>query len=269
MHEPFADPAWIENHDRFAQSLAHLARSIIQFKQTRKSAMTSSLLNKSVVVIGGSSGIGAAVALRARMAGARAIIVSRSGRSPGGVEAVAADSTDPALLDAAFAKIGVIDHLVHTAGARTASAPIQTLDSTVLEATFATKLFGSIHAVRQALPHLAEQGSVTLTSGQVSRKFGTGTFVKGSVNAAVDALGRHLAKELAPRRVNVVSPGIVDTDLWGAPGSQSREATMARALTLPVGRGGTPDELADAYLFAMTNSFLTGTVIDIDGGGLL
>ena len=90
------------------------------------------------------------------------------------------------------------------------------------------------------------------------------------MNSAVDAAGRHLAKELAPRRVNVVSPGVVDTSLWGEAGSEGRAAVMARASSvLPVKRAGTPDELAAAYLFAMTNGFLTGAVIDVDGGGLL
>jgi NAD(P)-dependent dehydrogenase (short-subunit alcohol dehydrogenase family) len=232
--------------------------------------MNTPLLDQTVVVIGGGSGIGAAVAALARAEGARVVAISRSGAAPSGVDAIAIDVSDRQALGMAIEGIGAIDHLVHTAGARIASAALPLLDEDALPRTFDTKLFSAIHAVRLALPHLSERASITLTSGQVSRKFGTGSVVKGAVNAAVDAAGRHLAKELAPRRVNVISPGVVDTALWGAPGSEARLATMARISTaLPVRRAGTPEELAAAYLFAMTNGFVTGSVIDVDGGGLL
>jgi NAD(P)-dependent dehydrogenase (short-subunit alcohol dehydrogenase family) len=233
-------------------------------------AVANPLQNQTVVVIGGSSGIGAAVAARAKVAGARVIAISRSGVAPLDVEPIAADVLDLGAIDRAFASVGAIDHLVHTAGVRAASAPLSRLDVNALPFTFETKLFNAIHAVRLALPHMSERASITLTSGQVSRKFTAGSLLKGSVNAAVDAAGRHLAKELAPRRVNVVSPGIADTELWGEVGSSARADLLARLGTaLPVGRIGTPEELAAAYLFVMTNGFVTGAVIDVDGGGLL
>ena len=202
--------------------------------------------------------------------GARVVAFSRSGAAPVGVEGVAVNVTDFSALGHALDKVGAIDHLVHTAGARTASTPLPKLEEDALILAFAPKLFGAIHAVRLALPHLSERASITLTSGQVSRKYGTGSLVKGVVHAAVEAAGRHLAKELAPRRVNVISPGVIDTALWGEPGSEARLAFLARVSTgLPVGRVGAPPELAAAYLFAMTNGFATGAVIDVDGGGLL
>jgi NAD(P)-dependent dehydrogenase (short-subunit alcohol dehydrogenase family) len=232
--------------------------------------MNKTLSNQTVVVIGGSSGLGAAVATLAHDEGARVFAISRSGAAPAGINAVTADACDQEALRHAFESIGTIDHLVHTAGARKASPALSLLESDVLPATFETKLFSAIHAVRLALPHLSAQASITFTSGQVSRKYGTGSVVKGAVNAAVDTAGRHLAKELAPRRVNVISPGVVDTALWGASGSDARLKFLARvATTLPVQRAGTPEELARAYLFAMTNGFVTGAVIDVDGGGLL
>jgi NAD(P)-dependent dehydrogenase (short-subunit alcohol dehydrogenase family) len=109
-----------------------------------------------------------------------------------------------------------------------------------------------------------------LPDGSVTRKYGVGSVLKGSVNAAVDSAGKHLAKELAPRRVNVISHGVTDTSQWGEPGSPKRLETLERvSAALPVKRVATPEELASAYLFVMTNPFVTGAVVDVDGGGLL
>ena len=84
----------------------------------------------------------------------------------------------------------------------------------------------------------------------------------------MEAAAKNLAKELAPRRVNVISPGVVDTEVWGAPAD--RQAMLARIGSgLPVGRVGTPEDLAEGYLLAMNNGFMTGAIIDIEGGGLL
>jgi NAD(P)-dependent dehydrogenase (short-subunit alcohol dehydrogenase family) len=232
--------------------------------------MGNSLSNKTAVVIGASSGLGYAVANAARAEGARVVAISRSGSAPAGIEGLAADVNDCASIAAALTRIGTIDHLVYTAGARTNSSPLSLLETATLRDAFDTKLFSAIQVVRLALPYLAQHASITLTSGQVSRKFGVGTLAKGALNAAVDAAGKHLAKELAPRRVNVISPGVVDTDIWGEPGSQARQATIERvSASLPLRRIAAPEELAQAYLFAMTNSFVTGAVLDIDGGGLL
>ncbi len=228
------------------------------------------LADKQVVVVGGSSGIGEAVAVAAHEAGARVFAIGRSGRAPTGVDAIAVDVRDQAALAAALSQIGTIDHLVHTVGARIGSPVLRDLTEADLQLAFGTKLFSAVHTARLALPHLAERASITFTSGQVSRKFGIGSLVKGALNAAVDTAGKHLAKELAPRRVNVVSPGVVDTVLWGEAGSAARQAMADRMATaLPVRRIGAPEELARAYLFLMTNEFVTGTILDIDGGGLL
>lgn len=232
--------------------------------------MNGALSNQTVVVIGGSSGIGAAVAQAAQAEGARVVSISRSGRASAGVEAIAVDIADRGKLEDLFRKVGHIDHLAHTAAARSGNTPLAALEENALPIVFDIKLFRAIHAVRLALPYLAPTASITFTSGQVSRKYGVGSLPKGVVNAAVDTAGRHLAKELAPRRVNVISPGLVNTNLWGEPDSASRSAMIARASSsLPVGRIGAPAELAQAYLFLMTNKFVTGAVLDVDGGGLL
>lgn len=232
--------------------------------------MRNTLAGDTVVVIGGSKGIGAAVAAEAQSRGARVITLSRSGKGPGDVEKIAVDATDAVALADALGKVGAIDHLVHTASARTETPALHEVTIDVLMAAYGAKLFAAVQAIRLALPYLSPSASITLTSGQVSRRYGKGTLAKGIVNAGVDTAARHLAKELAPIRVNVVSPGLTDTELWGAMGSEARESMLARAAAnLPVGRAGSPDDLAEAYLFAMSSQFMTGAVLDVDGGGLL
>jgi NAD(P)-dependent dehydrogenase (short-subunit alcohol dehydrogenase family) len=223
-----------------------------------------------VVVVGGSSGIGRAVAELAGRSGARVLALSRTGGSPDGATGVSADARDDAQVSAALARIDRIDHLVFTASTPQGSPPVSELGSDALLSAFEGKLFAALRVIRLALPILAANASITLTSGQLSRKYGVGTVLKGSVNAAVEASAKHLAKELAPRRVNVVSPGITDTSLWGEPGSAKRTETLARAAAqLPVRRAGTTGDVASAYLLAMTNPFITGVVLDVDGGALL
>ena len=232
--------------------------------------MIQSLQGRTVAVVGGGSGIGAAVAELARSEGATVLAISRTGAAPAGTRGVAADVGDGDALSAAFASAGRIDHLVYTAGPVLGSVPLTALDDETLPQAFEVKLFGALRAARLALAHLSGDASITLTSGQVSRKHGVGSFVKGSLNAAIDSAGRHLAKELAPRRVNVVSPGVVDTDQWGPMGSEARSATLRKlGSALPVGRVGTAEQLAQAYLFVMTNGFVTGALIDVNGGSLL
>ncbi|HEY9102327.1 SDR family oxidoreductase [Chitinimonas sp.] len=223
-----------------------------------------------VVVIGGSSGIGRGVALAAKAQGAEVVVLGRSAKATDGLRAIAADIANPASLARAFAEIGQIDHLVITAGARVGSSKLADLTSTDLELTYQIKLFGALYAIQAALPYLAPTASITLTSGLLSRKFGAGNLLKSTANAAVEAAGKSLAKELAPRRVNVISPGVIDTELWGEAGSEQRTATMARiGAGLPVSRVGQTDDIAAAYLLVMQNGFMTGAVVDVEGGGLL
>lgn len=232
------------------------------------------LQDQSVVVLGGTAGIGQAVARAAAAAGARVTVLGRSAKPEGGIDGIAVDANDTASLSSALAQAsklspsGKIDHLVITIGSRSSPPPFASLQRGDLEQGFGTKLFAALMAVQAALPHLAERASITLTSGLLSRKPTATGLLRASINAAVEAAGKNLAKELAPRRVNVVSPGVVDTEVWGAPAD--REAMLARiGGGLPVGRVGTPEDLAQGYLLAMTNGFMTGAIIDIDGGGLL
>ena len=234
--------------------------------------MTSSLNGKTVIVIGGSSGIGAAVAKAAAARGAQVVLAGR--RLVSGVEnglrSEPVDVTDAASLQSLYETVGRFDHLVYTSGPSVRAKTLIETDLDEAQDNFNVKLWGALRAIQQALPFLDERGSISLTSGQLGRKLAPGQFIKVGINAATEALGKQLAKELAPRRVNVVSPGVIDTPAYAGLAEDQRLAMFAKAGgALPVGRVGQAEEVAAAYVLAMKNGYMTGAVIDIDGGGLL
>ncbi len=234
--------------------------------------MTSSLNGKTVVVIGGSSGIGAAVAKAAAARGAQVVLAGRrlvSGMD-NGLRSEPVDVTDATSLQRLFEAVGRFDHLVYTSGPSVRAKPLVETDLDEAQENFKVKLWGSLRAIQLALPFLDEHGSISLTSGQLGRKLAPGQFIKTGINAATEALGKQLAKELAPRRVNVVSPGVIDTPAYAGLAEEQRLAMFAKAgEALPVGRVGQAEEVAAGYMLAMENGFMTGSVIDIDGGGQL
>ncbi|AOE79512.1 MULTISPECIES: SDR family oxidoreductase [Pseudomonas] len=234
--------------------------------------MTSSLNGKTVIVIGGSSGIGAAVAKAAAARGAHVVMAGRRLVSgvENGVRSEPVDVTDATSLQRLFESVGRFDHLVYTSGPSVRAKTLVETDLTEAQENFDVKLWGALRAIQRALPYLDEHASISLTSGQLGRKLASGQFIKTGINAATEALGKQLAKELAPRRVNVISPGVIDTPAYAGLAEEQRLAMFAKAGgALPVGRVGQADEVAAGYVLAMENGFMTGAVIDIDGGGLL
>ena len=234
--------------------------------------MTHSLSGKTVVVIGGSSGIGAAVAKAAVACGAQVVLAGRrvSSGVENGVRSEPVDVTDSASLQRLFEAVGRFDHLVYTAGPSVRAKNLVDTDLDEAQDNFNVKLWGSLRAIQLALPFLDEHGSISLTSGQLGRKLAPGQFIKTGINAATEALGKQLAKELAPRRVNVICPGVIDTPAYaGLDEAQRLEMFASVGGTLPVGRVGQADEVAKGYVLAMENGFMTGAVIDVDGGGQL
>ncbi|MCF8997617.1 SDR family oxidoreductase, partial [Pseudomonas carnis] len=223
-------------------------------------------------VTGGSSGIGAAVAPAALARGAHVIVDGRrlAPGSDSGLRSEPVDVTDSASLKQLFETVGRFDHLVYPSGPSVPAKPLIETDLDEAQNNFDVKLWGALRAIQHALPFLHEQGSITLTSGQMGRKLATGQFIKTGINAATEALGKQLAKELAPRRVNVISPGVIDTPAYAGLGQEQRLAMFAKAgQGLPIGRVGQAEEVAAGYVLAMENGFMTGAVVDIDGGGLL
>jgi NAD(P)-dependent dehydrogenase (short-subunit alcohol dehydrogenase family) len=236
-----------------------------------------SLQDKNVVVIGGSSGIGFAVAKLASEAGAKVFIGARNenrlaaaAQKLPGSKTHPVDVSDEAQVAAFFEHVGELDHLVVTAGGTGSPKKLVELPIKEARAAFGNKFWGQWLAARHAGPRIRVGGSLGLTSGILSRRPGVGRLLKTTINAAVEAMGRTLAKELAPTRVYVVSPGAVDTGTWGYLTEDKRRELFANlAQSLPAGIVATPEDTAAGYLFAMQNRSLTGVVIDIDSGQLV
>jgi NAD(P)-dependent dehydrogenase (short-subunit alcohol dehydrogenase family) len=238
----------------------------------------ASLENQRVVVIGGSSGIGFAVARRALREGARvAIGSSRAERVEDAVKRLGAgasgsvvDARDEASVAAFFAAHGPLDHLVYTAGdwpALRSVAPIPELDLAGASAVFTVRFWGALAAIKHAQPRLSAGGSITLTDGAVAHRPRKGAALSTAMAGAVEHLTRALAVDLAPLRVNAVCPGLVLTEVWDSiPEEQRAERLRRMTARLPVPRAGDPDEIAEAYLYLMRGSYSTGQVLIVDGG---
>ncbi|MFG2076265.1 NAD(P)-dependent dehydrogenase, short-chain alcohol dehydrogenase family [Nonomuraea maritima] len=236
------------------------------------------LQGQRVVVLGGTSGIGLATAQAAARQGAVVTVASSRQASvdhaltllPGQCSGHVVDLTDARAVGRLFESVGEFSHLVYTAGEPLALMPVDTLDLDAARTFFELRYFGALGAVRAALPYLRRDGSITLTTGTAKDRPGPGWSVAASICGAMESLTRALAVELAPVRVNVVSPGFVRSPLWSGMGEEERERMYADVATaIPVGRVGEVDDIARAYVFLMTEPFASGTVLTVDGGHIL
>jgi NAD(P)-dependent dehydrogenase (short-subunit alcohol dehydrogenase family) len=231
----------------------------------------TALAGSHIVVIGGTSGLGRAIAEAALAAGAVVTVASRRGTA--GVDthdsrltAEQVDLIDPASVRELFTRIGRFDHLVLSAGPG-AVGTVHDLPSTAARPYLDTKFWGYYEAVRAAAPIISDAGSITLIGGGASRKHAPGRPLMAAVNAAIEAFGKANAIDLAPVRVNVIAPGLVDTPAYDTLPDHIRAGMYdTYAAQVPAGRVGTPNDVAGAALFLMTNTWITGTVLDIDGG---
>jgi NAD(P)-dependent dehydrogenase (short-subunit alcohol dehydrogenase family) len=230
---------------------------------------------QSVVIIGGSSGMGLAIAKKALDAGADVTIAGRSQAKldearqaiTGDVTTHTVDVSEEQSVKTLFSKIGPFDHLV-VPGSSVRTGSLRELSLADARASMDSKFWGQYLAARYA--QIRSRGSITLFSGILSRRPSARLASLASINAAVEALGRALAVELAPIRVNVISPGTTDTPAYaGMPADVRAEMFAASAERTLVGRVGSPEDIASAALELMCNSFITGIVVDVDGGGLL
>lgn len=231
-----------------------------------------------ILIAGGSSGMGFALARRLIAAGDHVTIVGRDasrlrraqdelGASPL-LAARMADITSEGEVQALFANGEPLDHIVCTAADFTgAYERLPALDLDAARRAIDSKIIGPILLAKYGSPKLAPKGSLTFTSGIAAyRPMVRGTVV-ATINAALEGLVRALAVELAPVRVNAVSPGWVDTPIWQAvAGERKAEVLAGMAERLPVGRVGQPDDIADAVAFLIGNGFTTGTVLHVEGG---
>jgi NAD(P)-dependent dehydrogenase (short-subunit alcohol dehydrogenase family) len=201
------------------------------------------------------------------MSGTVLVLAAAAASVPGPVETGTLDVTDERAVASFFAAQPPLDHLV-TAAAGTVRGTVVELEVARARALFESKFWGQYLCAKYAAPLLRPGGSIVLFSGWISRKPMAGVATLAAVDAAIEALGRTLALELAPRRVNVVTPGMIDTPLWSArlsPEGQ-REHFARVGQSLPVGRAGTAEDVAHAVRFLMENGFTTGAVVDVDGG---
>lgn len=232
--------------------------------------MTIDLDQARVVVVGAGGGIGAATARAFVAAGAHVVAAGRTEAklaASGAARTAVLDLLDGAAIEAFFAAEAPFDHVV-IAGAATKSGPVATLSIEAAEASMQSKFWGAYRAARAA--RIKDGGSLTFISGFLSYRPSATSVLQGAINAALEALGRGLALERAPVRVNTVSPGLIDTPLWAGLADEAR-ATMFdnTARRLPARRIGQPGDIAQAVLFVATNPFVTGTTVTVDGGGTI
>ena len=232
-----------------------------------------SLQGKKVVVVGGSSGIGYAAAAMAKAQGAEVVIASRAGERLAaaakalGVKAIAADVTGDEAVENLFLETGAADHVVVTA-AQLKAGPFKTQPIAEAKATMEGKFWGAWRVARFA--EIKPGGSLTIVSGFLSIRPRPNSAIVGAANGALEALARSLAIDLAPVRVNAVSPGIIDTPIRAAMPEGARKAMLDKvAAGLPVGRVGLADDIAMQILAFMQNGFATGSIVYIDGGGTI
>lgn len=237
--------------------------------------MLDKLKFKNVLIAGGTSGVGLALAQKALAEGANVHIVGRSAEKLRAIEAELdnwavvthqIDISDEAQVRALAKKIPALDHLITTA-AELSFGPFLELSKKDMERTIATKFWGAVNLVRHFGSKISPHGSITFYSGAAAYKASAGASIVAAANAALEGLARTLAVEMAPIRVNVVSPGVFDSPTWNFIPEEARRQTMDTiGKSLLTGRVGTVDELADAGMFVIGNGFTTGTVLQIDGG---
>jgi NAD(P)-dependent dehydrogenase (short-subunit alcohol dehydrogenase family) len=245
----------------------------MEFCVTKHKTMDS-LTGNTVLVLGGSTGIGLAVAKLAAAQGAKVSIVSSNQQKinealkelPAGSQGFVVNLADEAAIKAFFATADAIDHLVYTAGENLQLSETATLDIAAATKFWNIRYWGAVAAVKYGAPKI--KGSIVLTAGSAGTKPGKGWGVGTSICAAVEAHVKVLALELAPVRVNVVSPGMVMTNLWdNIPGKE--EMYEQAAASLPVGFVAKPEDIAASYVHLMAQRYITGQRILIDGGWVL
>ncbi|SDS81476.1 SDR family oxidoreductase [Microlunatus soli] len=235
------------------------------------------LQGQHVIVIGGSTGIGRAVVDDVVGAGSIVTVGSRSAEKLSAVAAEHGDRVKTGVVDvtdedsvrAFFAAAEQSDHVVVCPGDMAVGSAADVTRSAI-DGCLNTKIIGQLWCVRHALPSLTATGSMTLLAGAAGFRAYSGMPVTAAANAGIGGLGQSLALELAPRRVNVVVAGVVDTPLWsGMETGQREQFYAAAAAQTPVGRIGRPTDISATVLHVMINDFIDGAVLMVDGGALI
>jgi len=241
-------------------------------------SLNQSLAGSRIVVVGASSGTGRAVARHVSEMGAQVFLLSRSkgkleavrATLPGPAVTLAMDMLNEASVADTFERIGSFDHLVVTAVAdeNKLRSPIGAM-STETATRGMEKFWGSFFVCRAAAQKVSKAGSITLTSSvSIFKPSATGgVSVMSAASGAVATFGRTLAAELAPVRVNVIAPGVVNSGVWDSSTPEQRAGMKAWAeSSLPVRHLGEPEEVAGAFVALMLNPYITGALLPVDGG---
>jgi NAD(P)-dependent dehydrogenase (short-subunit alcohol dehydrogenase family) len=238
----------------------------------------AALAGRRMLIIGAGSNLGRALARTAGAAGAELVLagpdrdrlLETAARidGPAAAEVRPVDLADEASIAALAERAGAVDHVVSTA-AMPANGPIAELSLTAVERAFRAKVTGPLMLVKHLAPRMPEDGSIALFSGVAAWRPSAGRSVMATTNAAVATLVEALAVELAPLRVNAISPGIVDSGAWDRMGPDKDAFLERTAAANPARRVGAPADVIQATLLALTNPYITGTVLHVDGGGRL
>jgi len=228
---------------------------------------------KKAIVFGGTSGIGLSATQMLSDKGAHVIALSRNPDKlknvPQNVITKKMNVLDRDALEKFFQDVGEYDILVNSAtGGTRAVGPFLSMDLDGYKASF-DKLWGYTNVVRYGTKFLKDNGNIVLVSGSPARKCRPGQIAISSVGGAVEAFARGIAPEIAPKRINIVSPGIIDTPMSPLQGKEREDYYKNTTNNNIIPRAGTPDEVAIGIIFAIENEFITGTTIDIDGGWLI
>ena len=228
---------------------------------------------KKAIVFGGTSGIGLSATQMLSDKGAHVVALSRNPEKlqnlPKNVTTKKMNVLDRDALEQFFKEIGEYDILVNSAtGGARAVGPFLSMDLEGYRASF-DKLWGYTNVVRYGTKYLKNNGNIVLVSGSPARKCRPGQIAISSVGGAVEAFARGIAPEIAPKRINIVSPGIIDTPMSPLQGKEREDYYKNTTNNNLIPRAGTPDEVATGIIFAIENEFITGTTIDIDGGWLI
>ncbi len=235
------------------------------------------LNGRRAIVLGGTSGIGLAAVLMLEKAGASVVACGRSeenlaktdGSTGATVTCEQVDVLDRDALSALFTRHAPVDVLVCAAtGGDRATGPFAKMDLDGFQGSF-RKLWGYTNSVRLALEHLSDDASIVLVSGSPARKCQPGMSAISTVGNAVEGFARAIAPEIAPKRINVVSPGVIDTPMFPVQGEAREQFLGAATSKQLIPRPGQAEEVAAGIMFVISNDFVTGSTVDVDGGALL
>jgi NAD(P)-dependent dehydrogenase (short-subunit alcohol dehydrogenase family) len=251
-------------------------------ERAASSRQIMTLKGKQVVILGGTSGIGLAVARSALDEGAFVLVASHQSESvdhawaelalhaPSRTTALILDVGSEDAIEEFFASAGRFDHLIYTAGENLPLASLTSTDLQVARERFRIRYWGAVAAVKHAMASIRDGGSIILTSGFSAIRPRAGWTSQASIQCAVEGLTRALAVELAPIRVNCVSPALTRTARWDVRTNGHRRALYEpEEKRIPLRRVAEVDELAAAYIYLMKNSYTTGNVLSVDGGASL